>query len=73
VLVNIREIRKVARLEYDPFHGKLWQDIKADLDKTKARASKFANDAEWAFGERTVRVLAAVGSLGLWSRSWLCS
>jgi hypothetical protein len=52
--------RKVARLAYDSEHGKLWQDIKADLDKTRARASKFATDAEWAFGGRTVRVLAAV-------------
>jgi hypothetical protein len=52
--------RKVARLAYDSEHGKLWQDIKADLDKIRTRASKFAHDAEWAFGRRTVRVLAAV-------------
>jgi hypothetical protein len=52
--------RKVARLAYDSEHGKLWQDIKADLDKTRASASKFAHDAEWAFGRRTVRVLAAL-------------
>jgi hypothetical protein len=52
--------RKVARLAYDSEHGKLWQDIKADLDKTRARASKFAHDAEWAFGKRTARVLGVV-------------
>jgi hypothetical protein len=56
----LRQRKKVARLAYDSEHGKLWQDIKADLDKTRAKASKFARDAEWAFGRRTVRVLAAV-------------
>jgi hypothetical protein len=52
--------KKVTRLAYDSEHGKLWQDIKADLDKTRARASKFADDAEWAFGRRTARVLGVV-------------
>jgi len=52
--------RKVARLPYDSEHGKLWQDIKADLDKTRARASKFAHDAEWALGKKTARVLGVV-------------
>jgi len=56
----VEETSKPRRLAYDSEHGKLWQDIKADLDKTRARASKFAHDAEWAFGGRTVRVLAAV-------------
>jgi hypothetical protein len=56
----VEETSKPRRLAYDSEHGKLWQDIKADLDKTRARASKFAHDAEWAFGRRTVRVLAAV-------------
>jgi hypothetical protein len=51
---------KVAGLAYDSEHGKLWQDIKAALDKTRARASKFADDAEWAFGKRTARVLGVV-------------
>jgi hypothetical protein len=51
---------KVAGLAYDSEHGKLWQDIKADLDKTRARASKFADHAEWAFGRRTARVLGVV-------------
>lgn len=50
--------RKVARLAYDSEHGKLWQDIKADLDKT--RASKFADAAEWAFGKKTARVLGVL-------------
>jgi ABC-type multidrug transport system fused ATPase/permease subunit len=52
--------RKVARLAYDSEHGKLWQDIKADLDKTRARASKFADAAEWAFGKRTARAIGIV-------------
>jgi uncharacterized protein YjbI with pentapeptide repeats len=52
--------RKVAGLAYDSEHGKLWQDIKADLDETRARASKFAADAEWAFGRRTARVVGVV-------------
>jgi hypothetical protein len=52
--------RKVAGLAYDSEHGKLWQDIKADLDTTRARASKFAKDAEWAFGRRIARVLGVV-------------
>jgi uncharacterized protein YjbI with pentapeptide repeats len=47
-------------LAYDSEHGKLWQDIKADLDKLKARASSFAADAEWAFGRRTARVLGII-------------
>ena len=52
--------RKIARLAYDSEHGKLWQDIKAALDKIRARASKFATDAEWAFGKRTARVLGVL-------------
>ena len=52
--------RKVARLAYESEHGKLWQDIKADLDKTRARASEFANAAEWAFGKKTARVLGVL-------------
>jgi hypothetical protein len=52
--------RKVAGLAYDSEHAKLWQDIKADLDKTRARASKFADAAEWAFGKRTARVFGIV-------------
>jgi hypothetical protein len=52
--------RKVARLAYDSNHAKLWQDIKADLDKLRARAGKFAADAEWAFGSRTARVLGVL-------------
>jgi hypothetical protein len=51
--------RKVVRLAYDSEHGKLWQDIKADLDKTRDKATKFAHDAEWTLGGRTVRVLVA--------------
>jgi hypothetical protein len=47
-------------LAYDSEHGKLWQDIKADLDKLKDRASKFADDAEWAFARRTARVLGVI-------------
>ena len=52
--------RKVTGLAYDGEHGKLWQDLRADLDWTRARASKVAADAEWAFGRRTARVLGAV-------------
>ena len=52
--------RKVARLAYDSEHGKLWQDIKADLDKTGTSASKFAAAAEWAFGKKTARVLGVL-------------
>src|SRR5215212_9461186 len=52
--------RKVAGLAYDDKHGKLWQDVKADLDKTRGRASKFADDAEWALGRRSARVLGIV-------------
>jgi hypothetical protein len=52
--------RKVARLAYDRNHAKLWQDVKADLDKLRARAGKFADDAEWAFGSRTARVLGVL-------------
>ena len=48
-------------MAYDSEHGKLWQDIKADVDKTKSRASKFAAAAEWAFGKKTARVLGVVG------------
>jgi len=47
-------------LAYDSEHGKLWQDIKAVLDKTRVRSKKFATDAEWAFGRRTARVLGVV-------------
>jgi hypothetical protein len=47
-------------LPYDSEHGKLWQDIKADLDKTRARASKFAATVEWAFGKKTARVLGVL-------------
>jgi hypothetical protein len=53
--------REAAGLPYDSEHGKLWQDIKADVDKTKSRASKFAAAAEWAFGKKTARVLGVVG------------
>ena len=52
--------RKVARLAYDSNHAKLWQDVKADLDKLRARTGKFAADAEWAFGSRTARVLGVL-------------
>jgi hypothetical protein len=52
--------RKVTGLAYDSEHGKLWQDIRADLDWTTARASKVADAAEWAFGRRTARVLGVV-------------
>jgi uncharacterized protein YjbI with pentapeptide repeats len=52
--------RKVTQLAYDREHGKLWQDIRADLDWTRARASKVAHAAEWAFGRRTARVLGVV-------------
>jgi hypothetical protein len=52
--------RKVVGLAYDSEHGNLWQDIKADLDWTRARVSKFADAAEWAFGRRTARVLGVV-------------
>jgi uncharacterized protein YjbI with pentapeptide repeats len=52
--------REAARLPYDSEHGMLWQDIKADVDKTRTRASKFAASAEWAFGKKTARVLAVV-------------
>ena len=47
-------------MAYDSEHGKLWQDIKAALDKTRGKASKFAHDAEWAFGKRTARVLGVM-------------
>jgi hypothetical protein len=47
-------------LAYDSNHAKLWQDVKADLDKLRARAGKFAGDAEWAFGSRTARVLGVL-------------
>jgi Pentapeptide repeats (8 copies) len=47
-------------LAYDSNHAKLWQDVKADLDKLRARAGKFAADAEWAFGSRTARVLGVL-------------
>lgn len=47
-------------MAYDSEHGKLWQDIKAFLDWTRARAGKFADGAEWAFGTRTARVLGVV-------------
>jgi hypothetical protein len=47
-------------LPYDSEHGKLWQDIKTDLDKTRSKASKFAAAAEWAFGKKTARVLGAL-------------
>jgi hypothetical protein len=53
--------REAAGLPYDSEHGKLWQDIKADVDKTRSRASKFAAATEWAFGKKTARVLGAVG------------
>jgi uncharacterized protein YjbI with pentapeptide repeats len=52
--------RKVTGLAYDSEHGKLWQDIRADLDWTRAKASKVADAAEWAFGRRTARVLGVV-------------
>jgi hypothetical protein len=52
--------RRVAGLAYDSEHGKLWQYVKADLDKLRVRASRFANAAEWAFGRRTARVLGVV-------------
>ena len=47
-------------MPYDREHGKLWQDIKADLDKTRTWASKFAANAEWAFGKKTARVLGVL-------------
>jgi hypothetical protein len=47
-------------LPYEGVPGKLWQDIKADLDKTRTRASKFAANAEWAFGKKTARVLGVL-------------
>ena len=47
-------------MAYDRNHAKLWQDVKADLDKLRARANKFAADAEWAFGSRTARVLGVL-------------
>jgi hypothetical protein len=52
--------REAAGFPYDSERGKLWQDIKADLDKARTRASKFAAAAEWAFGKKTARVLGAV-------------
>jgi len=52
--------RKVAGLAYDSNHAKFWQDIKADLDKLRARAGRFAADVEWAFGSRTARVLGVL-------------
>jgi hypothetical protein len=47
-------------LPYDSEHGKLWQDIKEDVDKTRTRASNFAATAEWAFGKKTARVLGVL-------------
>jgi hypothetical protein len=52
--------REAARLPYDREHGKLWQDIKADVDKTRTRASNFAATAERAFGKKTARVLGVL-------------
>jgi hypothetical protein len=52
--------RKVVGLAYHSQHGKLWQGIKAALDWTRAKASNFADAAEWAFGRRTARVLGVV-------------
>ncbi len=47
-------------MAYDSEHGKLWQDVKADVDKLRVRASKVIADAQWAFGRRTARVLGVV-------------
>jgi tetrahydromethanopterin S-methyltransferase subunit F len=52
--------REAAGVPYDAEHGKLWQDIKADLDKTRTRASILAANAEWAFGKKTARVLGVL-------------
>jgi hypothetical protein len=47
-------------LAYDSEHGKLWQDVRADVDKLRVKASIFADEAQWAFGKRTARVLGVV-------------
>jgi hypothetical protein len=52
--------RKVARLADKKQHGKFSSRIKMAIDATKAKAKKFADEADWIFGKRTVRVLAAV-------------
>jgi uncharacterized protein YjbI with pentapeptide repeats len=52
--------REAAGLPYDSEHGKLWQDIKADVDKTRTWAGKFAATAEWVFGKKTARVLGVL-------------
>jgi hypothetical protein len=52
-------------LAYDNVHGKFWQDIKADVDKTRARARKFSGAAEWAFGKKTARVLGVLALFGV--------
>jgi Pentapeptide repeats (8 copies) len=57
---RILKQREAAGLPYDSQHGKLWQDIKADLDKNRTRASRFAATAEWAFGKKTARVLGVL-------------
>jgi hypothetical protein len=52
--------RKVARLADEKEHGKFSSRIKTAIDVTKAKAKRFADEAAWIFGKRTVRVLAAV-------------
>src|SRR5829696_1127253 len=52
--------RKVARLADEKEHGKFSSRIKTAIDTTKEKAKKFADEADWIFGKRTVRVLAAV-------------
>jgi Pentapeptide repeats (8 copies) len=52
--------RKVARLADEKEHGKFSIRIKTAIDAAKADAKKFADEADWTFGKRTVRVLAAV-------------
>jgi hypothetical protein len=47
-------------LPYDNEHGKLWQDVKVDVDKTRIWARKFATAAEWALGKKTARVLGVL-------------
>jgi uncharacterized protein YjbI with pentapeptide repeats len=51
---------EAAGLEDGNEHGKFSSRIKKALDVTKAKASKFFDEADWVFGRRTVRVLCAV-------------
>jgi hypothetical protein len=55
-----RSVKEVAKLADHSEHGRLSRGIKTALHVAKARAGKFADNAEWILGRRLTRVLGTV-------------